>query len=370
MKKILLSLLAFGLISLNANAKPTLKNELETIIEDSGVNIESIAVSFKDVNNSKLVYALNDKILMNPASVQKILTTPVIAETLGENYEFKTELYTRGDKDFVIKLSADPYLSSKDLKELITPINIGTNRVFIDDSIIDNKIWGEGWQWDDDMNILMPRFNSYNLDKNLIKLTILPSDNDEFATIINPSKYPLVFFNNIKKGENTDINIHRDSSISTNTMVLTGTVARPAFTLADKNASLEARKYSATKEFIFQSVSMAMYFAIITTVFQNGGYKFLKKLTKFKNFDALKGINNIKDFTKVYDAFSKGVLTTTAEQAKQLQQTKGGMEVIKMIGSGLILTILCPLVVAKMVSPVMKLLNPNLTSKKEEDDDD
>lgn len=135
-------------------------------------------------------------------------------------------------------------------------------------------------------------------------------------------------------------------------------VARPVFTLMDDSASPEARKYSATKEFIFQSVSMAMYFAIITTVFQRGGYKFLKNLPKFKNYEALKGIDNIKDFTKVYDAFSTGLLSTTAEQATQLQHAKGGMEVIKMIGSGLILTILCPLVVAKMVSPVMKAINP------------
>jgi len=137
-------------------------------------------------------------------------------------------------------------------------------------------------------------------------------------------------------------------------------VARPAFTLVDKSASLEARKYSATKEFIFQSVSMIMYFAIITTVFQKGGYKLLKKLPKFKKYEALKGINNIKDFTKVYDAFSKGQLSTTAEQATQLQHTKGGMEIIKMIGSGLILTILCPLVVAKMVSPVMKMIKSTI----------
>lgn len=151
-------------------------------------------------------------------------------------------------------------------------------------------------------------------------------------------------------------------------------VARPAFTLVDKSASVEARKYSATKEFIFQSVSMAMYFAIITTVFQKGGYKFLKSLPKFKNYEALNGIDNIKDFTKVYDTFSKGLLTTTEEQAKQLQHAKGGMEIIKMIGSGLILTILCPLVVAKMVSPVMNVLKPiiNPDDKKvgSEDKDD
>ena len=145
-------------------------------------------------------------------------------------------------------------------------------------------------------------------------------------------------------------------------------VARPAFTLADKSASVEARKYSATKELIFQSVSMLTYFAIITTVFQKGGYKFLKKLPKFKKYDALKGIDNIKDFTKVYDSFSKGMLSTTAEQAKQLQHAKGGMEVIKMIGSGLILTVLCPLAVAKMVSPVMNALKPVINPDKEDAD--
>lgn len=151
-------------------------------------------------------------------------------------------------------------------------------------------------------------------------------------------------------------------------------VARPAFTLMDNSASPEARKYSATKELIFQSVSMAMYFAIITTVFQRGGYKFLKNLPKFKNYEALKGIDNIKDFTKVYDKFSKGLLSTTEEQAKQLQHAKGGMEVIKMVGSGLILTILCPMVVAKMVSPVMNVLkpfiNPEKTDSKENQDGD
>ena len=144
-------------------------------------------------------------------------------------------------------------------------------------------------------------------------------------------------------------------------------VARPAFTLADNSASIDARKYSATKELIFQSVSMAMYFAIITTIFQKGGYKFLKNLPKFKKYEALNGINNIKDFTKVYDAFSKGLLNTTAEQAKQLQHAKGGMEVIKMVGSGLILTIFCPLVVAKMVSPIMKALKPIVNPDSKED---
>ena len=226
MKKILLIVLALFLFITTVDAK-AVKNSFATVIEDSGVDMESIAVSIKNANNGKIIYSLNDKTLMNPASVQKILTTPVAYETLGEDYFFKTELYTRGEDCYLLKLGADPYLSSKDLKTLVKNIKPEAQRIFIDDRVLDSKTWGEGWQWDDDMNIHMPKFSSYNLDKNLIKLTIMPPENGQFATIINPSKYPLVFFNHITKGEKTKIKIHRDNNVSANTLIFSGTVARP-----------------------------------------------------------------------------------------------------------------------------------------------
>ena len=226
MKKLLSVLFIMLAFIMTVEAKAT-KKDFSTVIEDSGVDIESIAVSIKNANNGKVIYALNDKMLMNPASVQKVLTTPVSYETLGQDYEFKTSLYSRNDSCYLLKLGADPYLSAKDLKTLVKNIKPETQRIFIDDSILDNKNWGEGWQWDDDMNILMPKFGAYNLDKNLVKLTIMPAEKGQFATIINPSKYPLVFFNHITTAEKTDIKIHRDNNISTNTLMLSGTVARP-----------------------------------------------------------------------------------------------------------------------------------------------
>lgn len=226
MKKILLVLFAMLILVTNVQAK-TAKKDFATVINDSGVDIESIAVSIKNIDNGKVLYSLNDKMLMNPASVQKILTTPVAYETLGDDYFFKTGIYKRNDDVYLIKLGADPYLSAKDLKMLVKNINPESKMIFVDDRVLDSKTWGEGWQWDDDMNILMPRFGSYNLDKNLIKLTIIPSQVEQFATIVNPSKYPLVFFNNITTANKTDIEVHRDNNISANTLMLSGTVARP-----------------------------------------------------------------------------------------------------------------------------------------------
>lgn len=130
-------------------------------------------------------------------------------------------------------------------------------------------------------------------------------------------------------------------------------VGRPLFTLADKNAAPEAKKYSAAKEFLFQSISMIAYFALITTIVQKGGFHTLKNLPKFKKFDTLKDINSFGDFSHIFNSYQKGLIKTTEKEAKELEQTKGGMELIKMAGSGVILTILCPMLVTKIVHPIM-----------------
>lgn len=227
MKKFALIIIAMFLFGLNVQAAKPVKSDFMSVIKDSGVDTESIAVSIKSADGGKAVYSLNDKMLMNPASVQKVITTPAMVETLGEDYMFSTEIYSRGEDSFLIKLGADPYLTSTDLRKLANYIKLDTKKVYIDDSVLDNKTWGEGWQWDDDMNPLMPRFGSYNLDKNLIKLTIMPPEGNAPAVIINPSRYPLVFFNNIKAGDKTDVQVYRDNAVSANTIMLSGTVARP-----------------------------------------------------------------------------------------------------------------------------------------------
>lgn len=225
MKKLLLSLLSVIFLTVSVQAK-TVKSEFADIIKDSGINKDSIAISIRDAQNGNVVFSLNDKIMMNPASVQKILTIPAAAQTLGEDYKFSTTLYSRGGDSYLLKLSGDPYLTYSDLKHLTKAVKASTKNIYIDDSILDSKVWGEGWQWDDDMNRLMPRFGSYNLDNNLIKLSIIPSESGQYAQVLNPSKYPLVFMNNVTTSNNTKLDIKRETMIAENVIRLKGTVAR------------------------------------------------------------------------------------------------------------------------------------------------
>ncbi len=227
MKKIILSILVFILCAVNVYAKNNKDLDLVSVIKDFGADKESIAISIKNAQTGENIYSINEKALMNPASVQKILTMPAAIDTLGTDYKFKTEIYSSGKDSCLIKLSGDPYLKSSDLKTLVSGLKPEVQTVYIDSSILDDKTWGEGWQWDDDMNILMPRFGAYNLDKNIIKLTILPEENGKLAQIINTTKYPLLFFNQVRTSNKTSLDIKRDMSVSANTIMLNGTVARP-----------------------------------------------------------------------------------------------------------------------------------------------
>ena len=105
-----------------ASAK-SVKKDIFDVINDFNVDNGSIAVSFKSLDNGKVAYSFNDRILINPASMQKIFTTPAIVDTLGEDYEFATEVYSRGEDSYIIKLGADPYLNSKNLNELVSVLS-------------------------------------------------------------------------------------------------------------------------------------------------------------------------------------------------------------------------------------------------------
>ena len=229
MKKLFAAILVlFMALSVQARGIKTEKADFSSVINDSGIEKNSVAISIKDLNTGKPVYELNEKILMHPASVQKVLTLIPALDVLGGDYEFTTTIYKRGEDSYIVKLGADPYLTSSDLKNLANNISVETTKkVYIDDSILEKKSWGEGWQWDDDMNVLMPRFSSYNLDGNLIKITVMPAQKGEAAVIINSSKYPLVFLNNVVSGDKNEVKVTRDNSISANTLSLSGTVSRP-----------------------------------------------------------------------------------------------------------------------------------------------
>ena len=201
-----------------------LKSDVGAVISRSSIHKGSIAVSVKDFSNGKTVYELNSKMPIPPASIQKITTFVPAYLTLGSDYAFSTKIYKNRDNEYILVLGADPYLTSKDLDKLIKSISKEQNGIFIDDSVIDQNEWGEGWQWDDDLNPLMPKFSAYNIDKNLLEIVISPTVNGFPAEITMDVSYPITFKNNIITSKETQYTMLRQNHISPDVINMDGTI--------------------------------------------------------------------------------------------------------------------------------------------------
>lgn len=205
-------------------------NAIDTAINNSKINRSAVSVSVKNLDTGAVVYKRNDKKPMIPASTLKVVTYSVSLKELGDDYEFRTALYKNTDNELVLKLGADPFLKSQDLKTLFRTAkekNITEPKVVkIDDTILDKNEWGEGWQWDDDLNPLMPKFSAYNIDENLLKISVIPTRKDAPAEIKTNVFYPTTFMNYVVSEPNDNkVKISRNNSISPDVLTVEGHVS-------------------------------------------------------------------------------------------------------------------------------------------------
>lgn len=206
-----------------------LANVIDKTISQSGINKSGISVSIKELDTGKIVYEQNSKRPTMPASTLKIVTLTSSIDTLGNDYKFSTKLYKNTNNELFVKLGADPFLTSSDLKNIFsTAVKnkkiLAPKMIYIDDYILDSSEWGEGWQWDDDLNPLMPKFSSYNIDNNLLGIVITPTTLGAPANIFTTKFYPTTFMNLVTTDNTNSIKISRNNSISPDMITVEGTV--------------------------------------------------------------------------------------------------------------------------------------------------
>ena len=227
MKK-LFNILITLLLIMTTQAK-TYSAAIDKTIAQSDINKGAVSVSVKDAETGKVIYKLNDKQPTMPASTLKLITLGASLDTLGDDYEFSTKLYKTTNNDLYLKLGADPFLTSGGLNTLMEKAvkekKITSPKIiYIDDYIFDKTEWGEGWQWDDDLNPLMPKFSSYNIDKNLLSIIISPTNPGSPAQIYTNKFYPITFMNLVTTGTENDIELNRNNSIAPNILNISGTI--------------------------------------------------------------------------------------------------------------------------------------------------
>ncbi|MBR3889698.1 D-alanyl-D-alanine carboxypeptidase, partial [bacterium] len=139
MKK-LLTFFLVTILSFNLNSfAGDLKRSINTEISNSTISRGAISISIKDAKSGEKVFELNPKMPVPPASIQKVITSIPAFITLGEDYKFTTQLYKNNNDEYLIKLGADPYLTTKDLAQLVKYLPKEIKQLYIDDSAIDSN---------------------------------------------------------------------------------------------------------------------------------------------------------------------------------------------------------------------------------------
>lgn len=123
-------------------------------------------VEVKSLDSGKILYALNSRTLMMPASNMKILTLAAAGETLGWDYRFTTKLEATApvvggmlQGDLIVVGGGDPTINSRDdrashvLDEWAAALRAaGIDRIqgsiVPDGSAFEETQLGQGWSWD------------------------------------------------------------------------------------------------------------------------------------------------------------------------------------------------------------------------------
>lgn len=223
MRKLLNLFIALLLTASAVNAA-----SIDKALSESDINTGAVSISVRDTETGKVLYELNSKKPVNPASTLKILTLTASLDELGKDYEFSTDLYQNKENELFIKLGADPFLKAGDLRKLLNTAKtkniVEPKAIYIDDTIVDKTEWGEGWQWDDDLNPLMPKFGAYNIDENLLTITVVPTAKGAPAEIKLDVFYPTTFMNLVTTGDSSEIKISRTNNIAPDVLTIEGTV--------------------------------------------------------------------------------------------------------------------------------------------------
>lgn len=158
---------------------------------------------------------------------------------------------------------------------------------------------------------------------------------------------------------------------STATQVTTETclkaAGRPGFILLDKNIDDKTKKFSATKEFLYQMTCLGIYLALIIPVFKNGAFTIARKF--YKNEPVLKAFKTPDEFMH----FHKMDEAAKAAKLKEINSTittgdkftkeninenfaKGIIEGSSIIGSVTGLALIAPVVSHPFIRPILKVL--------------
>ena len=208
----------------------SLNNKINSLINASNLstNLGIKAISLK---TGEVLFDLNSDALFNPASNNKIYTCLSALAILDTNYTFSTEVYIDGEYLYLVG-GGDPDLSIDELDSLASIIStqISGNKILVlDDSIFDQKTYGEGWMWDEGAWWYAAQISALSVNDNCVDFIIDPGEVGQRAKISSypESNYYSIINNSITVNDTInfeEFKIERDWKGKTNVFSISGNI--------------------------------------------------------------------------------------------------------------------------------------------------
>lgn len=169
-----------------------LRHEIDALLTQPAFEPGTWGILIRSLQRDDVLYTLNARKLLLPASSLKIATLAVAAETLGWEFTFRTELHVVGEVhdgmlggDLVVIGNGDPSLTLADgsapqlfaswaetLKQ--RGIHSIRGRVVGDDNAFDDVGLGAGWMWDDLDDAYSAAIGALQIDSDATTVTVRP----------------------------------------------------------------------------------------------------------------------------------------------------------------------------------------------------
>jgi D-alanyl-D-alanine carboxypeptidase/D-alanyl-D-alanine-endopeptidase (penicillin-binding protein 4) len=229
----------------NPRAERTLAADLHRIFTAPVMEHGLWGVEVKSLDTGKIMYALNARKLMMPASNMKIVTLAAAAEALGWDYRFKTTLESDAEiaggalkGNLIVRGSGDPTINSRDNRaralfdEWAAALKAaGVTRIegniVADASAFDSRGLGQGWSWDYLEAGYAAPSSALEFNENIATLTIRPGAKaGDAAQLELPPSTGLGLLHNVVTGEaGSATTIGFERSPNSSDLDVTGSIA-------------------------------------------------------------------------------------------------------------------------------------------------
>ena len=152
-----------------------LRARLDSIVNGARIlETSQMGLMVYDLDGDSVVYERDARQTMRPASTMKLFTAVTALDKLGTGYEYRTTLKAMGSsaslvqegsifqsstRDLYLVGAMAPLITEDDLRMMVDSlkamgIDTVMGNIYVDHSMKDSDLYGEGWCWDDDNPML------------------------------------------------------------------------------------------------------------------------------------------------------------------------------------------------------------------------